>query len=404
MFSGRLGQEPRVERANSVESIQTQLSLLTCSMKNDEIKKEIKEHKKRKRQRKKTCEPEPVSKESKWIQFANQRKGFLDRMMVTQNAQATANFNMNQEHVYQVRGTGSAYDLMDEDERTMLYRCAFSTGIKMPRRGLTKSGSTRDLTSTVVDRKRKILSAGEKRSEDKDLIDFPLCKVQLANRRSGSESRLGEDASPCRLLDELPTLKPASAKQVRIWQKEVPILADDVKQEFSSKVNDRVRLTTRALRRVTGLGESNRPKRFTGSLPEFPKYNAADYCRIPKIQQRIRISPQLSHVIGEDIKERMGRPRYHEISARDLVIWNKGSKLDRTHRNLKVFNWLNSLKEDEFEMDIEPEIHDEPPSPDYVFPSGALHIEACDDLDQKPLYARANLKFIERVQRSATTV
>jgi hypothetical protein len=53
-----------------------------------------------------------------------------------------------------------------------------------------------------------------------------------------------------------------------------------------------------------------------------------DYGFRPKIIQKMRISPFLSNIIREDIKVRMGRPRYHEIKVKDLEWWNRGQHLD----------------------------------------------------------------------------
>ena len=51
-----------------------------------------------------------------------------------------------------------------------------------------------------------------------------------------------------------------------------------------------------------------------------------------------------------------------------------------------MFNWLHSLKENEFEKDIEPYIDDSiPANPDDV---DVLHVESADEPDIKPLYLK----------------
>jgi hypothetical protein len=98
----------------------------------------------------------------------------------------------------------------------------------------------------------------------------------------------------------------------------------------------------------------------------------------------MRISPFLSNIIREDIKVRMGRPRYHEIKVKDLEWWNRGQHLNRAHRNLKVFNWLHSLREDDFEHILDLDIIDNPPvGRDDI---AIMHVEAADEPDIKPLY------------------
>ena len=149
----------------------------------------------------------------------------------------------------------------------------------------------------------------------------------------------------------------------------------------------RIAVTNTALERVTGVGDDNEPRPYTCHLPEFPNYIDDDFALQPKIPQQIRISPQLSHVIKNDIKVRMGRPRYHEIRLQDLAQWNRGQVLDRAHRNLKVFNWLHSLKEDEFDTtSLQQTIHDIPPEDSDVTYGEMILIRAADEPEIKPLY------------------
>ena len=156
---------------------------------------------------------------------------------------------------------------------------------------------------------------------------------------------------------------------------------------FILQVKHRIDLTTTALERVTGLGDDNEQRPYTCNLPEFPHYVDEDFAFQPKIPQKIRISPHLSDVIKSDIRVRMGRPRYHEIRVRDVELWNRGQNLGRAHRNLKVFNWLHSLKEHEFdEATVRQDIHDVPPDLDDVTFGEMVLIRAADEPDVKPLY------------------
>ena len=160
------------------------------------------------------------------------------------------------------------------------------------------------------------------------------------------------------------------------------------------QVKQRIVTTTTALERVTGVGDDNEQRPYTCHLAEFPSHVDEDFARQPRIPQRIRISPHLSEVIKGDIRVRMGRPRYHEIRVRDLEIWNRGQTLDRAHRNLKVFNWLHSLKEEEFELtSLRQDVSDEPPGLEDVSYGDMVLVRAVDDPDVKPLYQR-NKTFI----------
>ena len=156
---------------------------------------------------------------------------------------------------------------------------------------------------------------------------------------------------------------------------------------MSRQVKHRIAVTTTAIERVTGMGDDNEQRPYTCHLEEFPAYIDDDFAKHPKIPQKIRISPHLSDVIKSDIRVRMGRPRYHEIRVRDVEIWNRGQTLDRAHRNLKVFNWLHSLKEDEFDVaSLQQNINDVPPDLDDVTFGEMVLIRAVDEPDVKPLY------------------
>jgi hypothetical protein len=163
------------------------------------------------------------------------------------------------------------------------------------------------------------------------------------------------------------------------------------------QVKHRIKATTSALERVTGLGDNNEQRPYSSHMREFPNYIDDDFAFQPKIPQKIRISPQLSDVIKSDIRIRMGRPRYHEIREYDLLMWDRGQTLGRAHRNLKVFNWLHSLREDEFdEATVRQDINDVPPDLDDVSYGDMVLIRAVDDPDVKPLYEQKKMKIFIR--------
>merc|ERR1712154_565468 len=96
--------------------------------------------------------------------------------------------------------------------------------------------------------------------------------------------------------------------------------------------------------------------------------------------------------IKTDIHVRMGRPRYHEITEKDLRDWNKGQYIDRSHRNLKVFNWLHSLKESEFDMRMPGDIDDTPPGGGVTTRDEV--VISVDEPKIKPLFERLKTQYI----------
>ena len=54
-----------------------------------------------------------------------------------------------------------------------------------------------------------------------------------------------------------------------------------------------------------------------------------------------------------------GRPRRKPIKSRDVKIWDEECpRLDRSHRNLIIFDWLRNVEEDAYEIRDPPEIED----------------------------------------------
>nr|KAG5688452.1 hypothetical protein BaRGS_003049 [Batillaria attramentaria] len=201
--------------------------------------------------------------------------------------------------------------------------------------------------------------------------------------------------------------EPAEKKeQVTMWKGDRQILAIDLKKELTSKVKHRITTTTTALERVTGMGDDNEQRPYSCHLQEFPSYIDDDFALDAQNPAKTsHLSPQLSHVIKTDIQVRMGRPRYHEIRVRDLELWNRGQTLDRAHRNLKVFNWLHSLKEDEFDAaSVQQTINDVPPDLEEVTFGEMVLIRAVDEPDVKPLFERKKQQYIRAPVRSTEIV
>ncbi|KAL4231553.1 hypothetical protein ACF0H5_009134 [Mactra antiquata] len=178
-----------------------------------------------------------------------------------------------------------------------------------------------------------------------------------------------------------------------VWKNDREILEIDLKKELTERVKERITTTRNALKLVTGYGEDNEQKKLARKQEEFPKHVEDDFCYKPRIIQKMRISPHLSGIIHDDIQVRMGRPRYHEIRTSDLDLWNKGQSLNRAHRNLKVFNWLHSLRDVTFTSNVIPEITDTPPAED-SFNLDLLHVESADEPDLKPLYRQYEVRIL----------
>ena len=131
----------------------------------------------------------------------------------------------------------------------------------------------------------------------------------------------------------------------------------DLESKLSLKVQRTVAATLEALHKSTGVGSNTTEVvRVPG---EYGRYTADDYARYPRYPQHVRIAPQLSRLIRDDIQDRMGRPRKHALRVRDIVQFDQEmSQLGRAQRNLMIFNWLNSVTEEEWEKGSAPSIYD----------------------------------------------
>lgn len=399
----------RLVRTSSDESISTHYSSL-FELSSLEAKSDISSgsHKSRKRgkQRKEVKDqksPQPVA--SRWVELASKKSlGAFDKFMRGQNVLQIETFA-----TYSGEFESEAFEMMDPDERRMVFNSAKRTGIRLNKE-LKKSGSITNINEQVhLPKKRKkmrTLSAGHKplskginleeikqRIEKERMAAARLKQESRSSRRrrsrvasSSARSEVSSNVSGIH-TPSIRSLSPSTipdSKQETVWKGDKEILEMDLRRGLTTRVKKRIKTTTSALERVTGYGENNKFQRRVGRCRDFPQLIDDDYGFKPKIVQRMRISPFLSSVIRQDIQVRMGRPRYHEISVKDLEWWNRGQKLNRAHRNLKVFNWLHSLKEDEFEHLLDVEILDTPPeSRDDIV---EMHVEAADEPDLKPLY------------------
>ena len=375
----------------------------------------------KRRSRRKKSPKEKEVQESKWVALANRRTGIFDKMFKSQAANLEAAIGGGT-----ILTGNRIYDMLDDDEKTMVFECGLGTGLNYAP-GLKKSDSVSNITVDSNPVKRRF-SVGAKISGRP--INFQELQrkaihqkiAMLAKQTPKGTSRKSQQAGASRVMggssfDVLVSSKPTSRRpstlsagscdvtlstpsqslpisptptpketRVSLWKGDAQILEMDLRRELTSKVKSKIATTTAALNRVTGYGDDNERRKSRANRDEFPGYTDDDFSRLPRMSQKIRISPHLSHVIQQDIKVRMGRPRYHEINVHDMEMWNQGQNLDRSHRNLKVFNWLHSLKEDMFDEDINSsEIDDEPTEEDMRI-GHVIHIEAADEPCVKPLF------------------
>ncbi|XP_071167951.1 uncharacterized protein [Mytilus edulis] len=401
----------RLKRTPSDDSISTHYSSLfelsSLEEKSDVVTFQSLKSKKRGRHKNEIKErqsPEPVP--SKWVELANKRSlGAFEKFMRAQNVLQIDTFGTNKGQF-----ESEAFELMDPNERKMIFNCGKQRGIRYNKE-LKKSGSTTTLNINIPlqrqQKKLRTLSAGHKPlSKGLNLEEArqQLARErQLAMARQRQESRSGRPrrrSTHSRLASarseissnvscatpSIRSISPATTyeKPETMWKGDKEILEMDLRRGLTTRVQKRIKTTTSALERVTGYGENNALQKTVGRCEDFPHLVDDDYGFKPKIIQKMRISPYLSNVIRTDIKVRMGRPRYHEIKVRDLEWWNRGQSLNRAHRNLKVFNWLHSLREDDFEHLLDLDIIDKPPeSRDDI---ANMHVESADEPDIKPLY------------------
>ena len=417
VYSGRLGKRPNLQRVPSEESIETKISLLSCS--SGETSPATRPSTSVKGRRKKRVGGSRAQsamsrdsgaapqREHTWEYFARKTGDrMFDKMMKSHNAvqiDMVAGFD---------DGESEAFHMMDKDEQEALFKSGSTLGVKLTS-NLERSDSASNVNKNQYIRQKtrlkRTLSAGatpqskpinleeirqQRLKEKMALLQKHKLRRRDRSRRSivsqfssqfSSRSSVLSDVAPN--TPSVRSLSPESTGEpVQMWKGDREILEMDLRAGFTERVQKKITATSNAINRATGLGDNNSMQRVIGRHEEFPHLVEEDYAFVPKIVQRIKISPQLSNVIKDDIKVRMGRPRYHEIKVKDLEQWNKSMRLDRSHTNLKVFNWLHSLREDDFDKDIEPYIQDTIPSSEDDVEN--VHVEAADERDVKPLYLK----------------
>ena len=360
MFTARLG-KPKPEDCDSDDSIETTLSLLSCSSDED---KTVTRKKSKKRRRRgiydflsemslKDDEKKDEKSKTSWLSLAEQhrsRVGVLDQMLRQDSEFLGA-------YVKNYHGTGYiAEDLMDEGERALIKQAAKHRGIS----GVGKSYSTTNLQDTPLSplnrpkHTRKIRKGGlytqAKPNSAHSLathinIAKPFCDRNTPRPRSS-------ESTPKRFLDSpsLGYLRKVAAGIARPREIELDarhVFPDWVaNQQLTNNVKKRINRTLQALHRFTGHGDDTDVTKGKNGA-----YTEKDHSRVPRYPQSIRVAPALAEVIRDDITLRMGRPKFQEINQHDLQTFDSltGQKLGRNTRNLLIFNWLQNVNEDEFE-------------------------------------------------------
>ncbi|XP_060064565.1 uncharacterized protein LOC132544922 [Ylistrum balloti] len=413
IYSGRLGEHQHLKRSSSEDSIVTKLSLFSCSSGQNKEEEEVAAIRKRRKKKKtvaSTVKDEDVLTWEKLNVIYRNKSGAFSSFMKTRNAITMDTFTGQETKESDIQ------QLLDPVEKVAMARVGRTEGIHLTS-DIKKSGSMTNIDESsspmVVPTSRakapRVGSAGTKPTSKainleeirQQQVNEKLAQLQKArNKRSlalRKRASLGNIQRKMSLVSDVSSdfgpntssarsLSPEPEERVSVWKGDREILEMDLRRGLTERATMRIKSTTAALERVTGFGEDNEFQRTVGRHEEFPLHVTDDYGLHPKIVQRIRISPQLSNVIQTDIKVRMGRPRYHEIRVRDMEIWNRGQRLDRGHTNLKVFNWLHSLREDLFEKDIESTSDTNVPSRHEKL--GILHVESADEPDVKPLYLK----------------
>ncbi|XP_060596496.1 uncharacterized protein LOC132750518 [Ruditapes philippinarum] len=441
----------KLRRIPSDDSIHTNLSLLTCSSLETPVieidNSKLKRQKKRKNNsRASSAVPDDEPFVSKWERLSNMKSGNINRLFKNSSVLANqfgliAGVNNDDE--------SEAFRMLDKDEQDGLLQCGYKRGIRYVNKStLERSGSLTKLGNILADKPtvfKRTLSldadkpwgapidiAELKRERMNRLLATMQAKAlqekertrkgrrisrvsSYKNASSASSTRptspsttyVGTEVSNVhsvgsghssekRLLtpsEKLSQLDDNQEEKVTVWKADREILEIDLKKELTERVKQKIESTRTALKRVTGFGDENEQAQVVGTHEEYPKHIEEDFCNKPRIIQRMRISPNLSGIIHDDIRVRMGRPRYHEIRESDMQQWNKGQVLNRAHRNLKVFNWLHSLKDVTFSTKVTSEIIDDVPEEDANL-QDFLHVEAADEPDIAPLFRQYEVRIL----------
>ncbi|XP_013379684.1 uncharacterized protein LOC106151131 isoform X1 [Lingula anatina] len=342
MFSARLGSGYYLERASSSESIATDLSLLSCSSLG--VKKV--ERTRRKQSKNQIRDTENTNIKTNWDQISANENSSLTQMVLKD---ASAMQGVGGGASFSLLNMTRAIEALNEAERKLILKTYHTRGIM----GVVKSYSTTDVresgTYTPVKlRQQKTLEQKATRTQSASSDRRPS-RVSIRECPSSAGSHLPG-------IGQASTRGGSGASRTSADQRLVS--AKKVFRNFSrmsSKMRRKILNTLADLDHNTGYGDTHHASMETMKDPSAFLRIEDDFQKLPRMPQRIRIAPQLAKVIKDDIRDRIGKPRYTEIKETLLQRFNKNlDQNERTQRNLMIFNWLQNLDEKNFEP-MEPE-------------------------------------------------
>ncbi|ELT94574.1 hypothetical protein CAPTEDRAFT_217077 [Capitella teleta] len=342
LYSGRIGKEPRLTRSVSEESIATEISLLTCSSLHKEQSATGRKKRKKKSPEKKQG-PKPD-----WVKMARERRGYVLNKFIRRDA--------GMMDVY--KGDQASSDVMTSEERALLTKAAYSKGLG----GISKSQSTENVLTHVLKPPPQRSSGGStrrrwRRCESPRLLASDADKKGKANRSHSvsiqnrsltflQKKKPGPLPSPFELAPRLPSSCSAHIGSDTL-----------LNSQPDEAVLTKLHATLGVLQRSTGYGDGCH---VLSIMPdESGKFTDVDYAHIPRYPQNIRIAPQLSRSIREEVKQRVTRPKRNTVKIKDLrKLDAENPIMQRTQQNMLIFNWLNSLEEEEIGPRRAPSIYD----------------------------------------------
>lgn len=367
VFSGKIGREPRIVRSPSEESIATEISLLTCSS----LAKEEPEptRKKKKKRRKRSGEKTPPKTD--WAKMARERRGCMLSKLMKRDAGMV--------EAYMGTSGGNA-DVMTNEERTLLTEAAYSRGLK----GSCKSMSTENVISFIPKHMKSHLRLSKSTlgKQSRDSVDSHLRprtgslqnhSPSLKYIALSSKTKLRSSSAAPAVLGGMNGTDRMTSPNRHFSRKtaspfseepEIPNMSIHGLNAFKPIPRQpdisgipKVKSALCALQRNTGYGDSCSV--MNSMEDERGRFTEMDYGRLPKYPQNIRIAPQLSQVIHNEIKQRIIRPIDYTLKTKDLRVMDANSNAgERSKRNLLIFNWLNSIEEKAFNNKKAPSIYD----------------------------------------------
>ena len=348
LFSARI-EHPRSARyrvpVSDDESIETNLSLFSCSTE-DGFEFDKSRSKRRKRRKRKTVEiletDSAPSQKIDWQEIERNSKPSLLNKMLDRDASNMSSYCSG----YTAPTRQTLYDVISDHERALLQLTQTTAGIC----GVQKSSSTENLISSY-----------EMNQQIKLPPRFWLQRFKERGRPKSAPS----DITSCRYQNEISTtpnqhFSQDSLEDFQFTARTHPLqrshitfssLPDfETQKHITNEGKRRVKRAVTALGRLTG--HSNSSAAYSESIKN-------DYAKTPIYSHSVIITHQLRNIIEKDIRARMGFRRQNGITKTDMIEFDaKQPKLGRTHRNLLIFNWLSTIDEHTYVFDGEPEIRE----------------------------------------------